>query len=445
MKNLVLLFVFLGTVSVHAQRNQALSVSEWINAGPMLGYVHMKEAHLWIQTKKTARVSLRYRTEGSNTSWSTSSTVETAWQTAYTAKFILDDVLPGQVYEYRVLINGAELVFSEPLRFKTQTDWRYRQDPPEFVILAGSCSYFNEEAADRPGTPYGGDYQIFENMANMNADLMLWLGDNVYTRPVDFGSRRGFLHRYTHDRAYPQLQKFWRTGSHLAIWDDHDYGPNDANGSYVGKEWAHEAFRLFWANPPLMKFGCEQSTASMTEFNDVHIFMLDNRSFRTEIMNNGDHQIFGKEQLDWLINNLKYSNAPFKLVCAGGQMLSDAKVFENFANYEKERAYLLQRIEEENIKGVIFLTGDRHHSEICMMKNAKGLTIYDITTSPLTSGAVTRKVEDNSYRMPGSLIQQRNFVAMKFSGKLRDRVMEVTYYDSNGQKLFSHTIKEREL
>lgn len=445
MRKIVFILLFTGVVSLHAQRGNAPAVNEWINAGPMLGYVHMKEAHLWIQTKKPARVALRYRVEGSNTAWNTTSTIETNWNTAHTAKFILDDVQPGRTYEYNVLINGAEVSFQEPLKFKTQADWRYRQDPPQFTILAGSCSYFNEEEADRPGKPYGGDYQIFENMAAIQADLMLWLGDNVYMRPVDYGSRRGFLHRYTHDRAYPQLQRFWRTGSHIAIWDDHDFGPNDANGAYVGKEWAHEAFRLFWANPPLMTFGCEPSTASMLEFNDVHIFLLDNRSFRTEIMTSGQHQLFGRAQLDWLINNLKYSNAPFKLVCAGGQMLSDAKVFENFANYEEERAYLLRRIEEENIKGVIFMTGDRHHSEICVMKNGRGNMLYDITTSPMTSGAVTKKVEDNSYRMPGSLIQQRNFIALTFTGKSRERVMNITYYDSDGKKLFSHSILQQEL
>ncbi|MFN4298784.1 MAG: alkaline phosphatase D family protein [Thermaurantimonas sp.] len=443
MKKHFILFLFVGALALNGQKSVSLAAVDWINAGPMLGYVHMKEAHLWIQTKKAAKVSLKYRVEGAP-SWSTTPSIETQWHTAFTAKFILDDVLPGRTYEYRVLINGNEVSFGEPLKFKTLTDWRFRQDPPEFTILAGSCSYFNEESADRPGKPYGGDYQIFEHMADMKADLMLWLGDNVYTRPVDYGSRRGFLHRYTSDRSYPQLQRFLRTCSHIAIWDDHDFGPNDANGSYVGKPWAHEAFRLFWANPPFVNFGCEQSTASALEFNDVHIFLLDNRSFRTEVMNNGKDQIFGREQLDWLINNLKYSDAPFKLVCAGGQILSDAKVFENFAKYEQERAYLLRRIEEENIKGVIFLTGDRHHSEICVMKNGKGNILYDITTSPLTSGAVTKKVEDNSFRLPGSLIQQRNFVALKFFGPSKNRTLEITYYDSDGQKIFSHTIKEKE-
>ncbi|RCX05422.1 alkaline phosphatase D family protein [Schleiferia thermophila] len=442
----VLLFSFLLSVSLPAQRSlKSISASEWINAGPMLGYVHMKEAHLWIQTKKPAEVAIHYRPLGSNQNWTTTEVIKTESKTANTAKFVLDEVLPGKVYEYKVFVNGSQLNFPNSLTFKTLVDWRFRQDPPEFTILAGSCSYFNEDIADRPGRPYGGDYQIFEKMADMKADVMLWLGDNVYMRPIDFGSRRGFLHRYTHDRSYPQLQRFLQTGSHIAIWDDHDFGPNDANGSYVGKVWAHEAFRLFWANPPLVQFGCENSIASAMEFNDVHIFLLDNRSFRTEIMNNGQHQIFGREQLDWLINNLKYSNAPFKLVCAGGQMVSDAKVFENFANYEEERAYLFRRIEEENIKGVIFLTGDRHHSEVCLMTNRKGNKIFDFTTSPLTSGAVTKKVEENSYRINGSLIQQRNFLALHFSGKQGERKLQAIFYSSDGDKLFEYTIHQKEL
>ena len=44
----------------------------------------------------------------------------------------------------------------------------------------GSCSYVNEPEFDRPGKPYGSNFEIFNSINNKNPDFMLWLGDNMY-------------------------------------------------------------------------------------------------------------------------------------------------------------------------------------------------------------------------------------------------------------------------
>ena len=36
------------------------------------------------------------------------------------------------------------------------------EDPPDLKIALGSCAFINEEKYDRPGDPYGGNYEIFE-------------------------------------------------------------------------------------------------------------------------------------------------------------------------------------------------------------------------------------------------------------------------------------------
>ena len=65
-------------------------------------------------------------------------------------------------------------------------------DPPAFSFVTGSCAFINEAKYDRPGKPYGGGYEIFESMAADDPDMMLWLGDNIYLREVDFQSYRDF-------------------------------------------------------------------------------------------------------------------------------------------------------------------------------------------------------------------------------------------------------------
>ena len=113
----------------------------------------------------------------------------------------------------------------------------------------GSGAYFNEARYDRSGNPYGDGYEIYSNMAKAGADFMIWLGDNIYLREPDWNSWSGIIHRYTHDRAIPELQEFLASTHHYAIWDDHDYGPNNSDRGYWNKNQTMEAFKIFWANP----------------------------------------------------------------------------------------------------------------------------------------------------------------------------------------------------
>lgn len=441
------LFISFFSLFAVAQKKSVLK-EEVLQAGPLLGYCEMKEAVIWVQTKEEADVYIEYKSMDNQQQMFRTPVQSTTRKDGFTAKLLADRVQPGIEYMYDVFVNNTKVIVPYPTKFKTQVDWRFKKDPPPFTAAFGSCSYVNEPVADRPGNPYGGDYIIFKTMAQVKPDLMLWGGDNIYLRPVDWGSRSGYMHRYTHTRSLPEIQELLAICPQLAIWDDHDFGPNDSNGSYFLKPVAHETFRLFWPNPDMVTFQGEPSICTHLEYNGIDFFTLDDRSFRTQILSDTSRrQIFGKEQLEWLINNLKFSQSPFKMVMVGGQMINDAKVAENFANYPEERQYLLNRIREENIKGVVFLTGDRHHSEISKITLENGVEIFDITSSPLTSGvgSADRINEKNTFRIPGSLMLQRNFALLQFSGPFRDRSLDISFHDSEGKKLYSFQLKESEL
>jgi alkaline phosphatase D len=230
-----------------------------------------------------------------------------------------------------------------------------------------------------------------------------------------------------------------RSTHHYAIWDDHDFGPNDANGAWIHKDWALESFKEYWMNP---SYGIPGKPGITTAFPlaDIHFYMLDNRYQRTshEIKGNTP-QILGKEQIDWLIENLKYSRAPFKMVAVGGQVLNPAKVYENHAQYAEEREYLINRIVEEQIKGVIFLTGDRHHTELRKVE-IDGVVIYDLTVSPLTSGVHEAKNESTLNLVEGTKVSEHNFGLLEFSGERLARRMKIYIFDRDGTEIWSKTL-----
>lgn len=410
-----------------------------IAAGPMLGYVDMREALVWVQTIDRAEVVLKYTDEESK-SVHYSQPVNTEYPTAFTAKLIADQVEPGRSYSYDLVVNGRELKLNG-YRFKTQELWQHRTDPPAFTLATGSCAYINEPQYDRPGKGYGGEYGIFEKIADAKPDVMLWLGDNIYLREPDWSTRTGILHRYSHARATTELQRLLSACPHYAIWDDHDYGPNDADRSFIHKELTLEAFELFWGNPSFGLPGMGGITTAF-QFNGIDFFLLDNRWFRSNYKVVGtEKELLGKQQIDWLIEALRYSRAPFKIVAVGGQFLSDLAVYENHANYAEEREYLLERLNETGTPGVIFLSGDRHHTELSMLTLENGEVVYDFTVSPLTSTAYDPKKETNTHRVEGTEVGERNFATLHFSGPQKERRLELRVFNAGGQLLWERVIQ----
>lgn len=275
---------------------------------------------------------------------------------------------------------------------------------------------------------------------------MLWLGDNTYLREADWNSRTGFINRYSHTRALPELQPLLASTHHYAIWDDHDYGPNDSDGSFWLKKTASEVFKLFWGNPNYDVTG-KGGITGVFQWGDLDFFLLDNRYHRTSNKNFTEpRQMLGKEQIDWLINALSFSQAPFKFIAIGGQVLSTGAVYENYATYPKERKYLLDKIREAKIEGVVFLNGDRHHTILSkMQENEKVYPMYDLTCSPLTSGTNSDDESYNVFGMKETLVSVHNFGMLHITGPSKDRALTIEIFDKDGQPMWTKSIKASDL
>ena len=446
MKKLIIyISLFFMVNNINAQKSL-------LQSGPMLGYSEMREVLIWVQTKQTAEVYIKYSDKQLPGKKYLTNKVKTNKQTAFTAKLLADSVEPGRIYDYELFINNTKIDFSYPLSFQTQKLWLWRGKKPEqrhdiydFSFAAGSGTYINEKKYDRPGEPYGGDYQIFDNIADDKPDFMLWLGDNVYLRESDWNTRTGIFHRYTHTRSTPEMQKLLATTHNYAILDDHDFGPNDSDRSFWNKKETMNAFELFWANPSV---GVGDIKGAITTFSwaDCEFFLLDNRYYRTpDRRKTGEHTQLGKEQLEWLKDVLTYSKASFKFVVMGGQILTTSGLFETYSNYgySKEREEIIRFIHDEEINNVVFITGDRHHSEVSVLDRTYKPKIYDITCSPLTSHSSNKhKDEVNPLRVEGSLINEKNYTEFKLTGSMDERILSVIFKNTQGKEIYKYIIKK---
>ena len=344
---------------------------------------------------------------------------------------------------------GVFLTYFFDLRFALQ-----------FSFLTGSCAYFNEPEFDRPGKPYGNDSSIFYTMGNTPAAFMLWLGDNWYTRETDFYSEWGMWYRASKDRSSPALQKFLSSMPHYAIWDDHDYGSNNADKSFGVKKTAREVFKSYWCNP---SYGLnENGIYTQVKYNDVDLFLLDDRWDRSnDAMKdsadgkpNTEKRMWGKQQMDWLENSLLRSQdenrtvkASFRIIVTGSQVLNTLSPVDCAYHYPAEYSELLSFIKDNKIEGVIFLTGDRHHSEIIKDEKSGNYTLYDITVSSLTAGISKPSGAEVNHpnRVPNTLVETNNFGKISVSGKPGERILKVEFIDKTGEKKGEWSVNQKEL
>lgn len=458
--SVLFLSLTLGSSALHAQSKvrkvpaEKVRPESLLQSGPMVGYSEMREVKLWVQTAAPATVKFVYFDKNNPAKKFSTAEMTTEKKTAFVAQPVADEVQPGIRYEYELYLNGEKVTRPYPMEFQSQALWQYRTEPPAFKIAMGSCAYISDSLYDRPGRPYGGGYEVFTAIYAQRPDAMLWLGDNIYLREPDWNTRTGIHHRYTHTRSLPELQPLLASAHHYAIWDDHDFGPNDNDRGFWNKDETLDAFKLFWANPSYGVPGTGgKGITTKFQWADVEFFLLDDRYFRSpnnrkQSLSEADRTILGKEQFEWLIDALSTSPATFKVIAIGGQVLSPAAVYENYATFPAERQRLIETITKEKIKGVLFLDGDRHHTEMTVLKRDGTYPLYDFTISPLCSGAIpadTVRKEANPLRDEQTLVGERNFAVMEVSGTRKERIMKMSVFNTAGKELWSRTLKAADL
>lgn len=416
----------------------AIAQDDLLAAGPMAGYNTATEVVVWIQTKEEAEAQLVYWPEGDTSGGGKTDIVRSKLEEALTIEFVLQQLTPDTRYHYRLWLNEKKVELPDSLFFFTRTEAPY----PTFSLATGSCAYIEDDSLqDEKGLfKFGGRYDIFDQIAAKQPDYMLWLGDNIYLRGNDWESVEGVHYRYTHSRQTPALNRFLRVGHHLAIWDDHDFGPNDSDGTWGGKDYTKAAFERFWGNPAAADSG---GTYFAYRIGDVELFMTDCRYFRSPV---GQGESFlGDKQIEWLIQSLKASDANFKLVAVGTQLFSNCNLGEGYCfGFPEEFARFMKRLEAEKIPGIVFLSGDKHYTEISRYDLPSHYPLYELTFSPLTSFPTPFRLK-NTHRVKRTSYKRRNFGMLHFEGEPTNRYMRIELYNFKGKLIWERKIWARQL
>jgi len=409
----------------------------------MHGYADFTSVLLWILTDAPGPVAIAWRAEGDERERSTTLDATAANDHVVLAR--LTGLAPGKSAAYRIVGDGDRREGT----LRAQPFWSKATDAQDIVVAIGSCFFLADASGLYGGTEYGGGYEIFDAIAAKSPDVMLWLGDNLYFQTPDFLDPSSMAARYKRQRTHSSLAKLLVATSHLAIWDDHDYGPNDADASYVMKGEALKLFQRWWANPS-QGLPDTPGIFGTARRGDVEFFLLDDRYYRSanRAPEGPDKMLYGTKQLAWLKNALIHSRAPIKIIAGGGQFWNKANRFEGWNHFATEQAGFAAWLIDQKIEGVLFLSGDRHFGELLKIDRPGAYPLYEFTSSPLASRAWANPEageQMNPDVVPGTLIGKRQFGLIRVSGPGSDRRLALESYDTEGVRLWRHEVRARDL
>lgn len=431
----------------------SLANDAFLLSAPIAGHFTHDTAHLWLQASRSGRGMIRFSPAGTDPEKSQSLPFELEARAGNSTILVLRDLKPSTRYAYRLTLDGNETVTSLAFRTAPAPD----AAPQDFRLYAGSCAY--TETRSPSGNPYGDEFHIFDTMASqMNADplphFMLWLGDNLYLRPkgrekavADFASAEAMDARYREVRSKPFLQNLFKATHHYAIWDDHDYGPNNADKTFALKNDSLRLFRQYWPNPDM---GSAELPGTWCRFShqDAEFFLLDDRFYRDheEAPPDDAKAMFGPAQIAWLKHSLKTSTASFRIIANGSQLLSKNRngVHSGWHNFKTERDDFLAWLQQAKIPGLILLSGDRHNTQVFKLAIDDAAPVFEFCTSPLTSHvSKLSKTEWANPRLVRELaVEKRNFGTLEFSGKGIRRKVTARCFDADGNLLWTQVLAQ---
>lgn len=296
------------------------------------------------------------------------------------------------------------------------------------IIAFGSC---NRQNLPQP---------MWDIIAQDQPDLWIWLGDNIYGDTNDMAVLKA---KYDLQLNHEVYKKFAAKIPVVGIWDDHDFGRNDAGKNYPFKKQSQQLALDFLQEPANSPRRKQEGIYTAYEYRlnkkKVKVILLDNRYHQDSLQKDKDQayipnqkgDILGEAQWQWLENQLRTSTADVHLIGSGIQFIPEQHPYEKWANFPAARQRLFDLLARTKAKSVVLISGDRHIGEFSKI-DITGLNypIYEITSSGLTHTSINNTSEPNQYRV-GPLVNQKHYGLFQFREQSGNLTLEM---DLKGEK-----------
>lgn len=249
---------------------------------------------------------------------------------------------------------------------------------------------------------YGQHYKIWDALAVRNPEYLLMIGDNVYADQASATLTQAtnpevLWNRYVDARLnYPVFFHQKLIPTH-AVWDDHDYGKNNSDETFPHKEASKAVFDAFFAQDlSIENWTKSYGTGGLLSLGDFNLYFLDARYHRSS-QKSGSH--LGLDQTAWFYSKLREEPNP-SLIIKGDQFFGGYHQFESFeGNHPEDFQNFVRELRSIN-SPFIFVSGDRHLSEIMQFpRSLFGKPGIEITSSPLHARTFSKTEDNNPWRV----------------------------------------------
>jgi alkaline phosphatase D len=312
-------------------------------------------------------------------------------------------------------------------------------------ILFGSCLH-----QDKP-------QPIWQAMNQEQADLFVLLGDNVYGDTEDMAELKA---KYAKQWATSGMQTMLANTPTIGIWDDHDFGENDAGAEYPQKEASRQImldyFKVPKDSPRRIRADGIYTSHILTQSNTtVQIILPDLRWNRSPLESVGKLKymlskapndlgpyipskdesttMLGETQWQWLEQQLQQP-ADVRVLATSLQFLPEFSGWESWANLPHERQRFLALLDKYKINNLVIVSGDTHWSELSQITRKNDKSLWEMTASGLTEE--WKNVSPNKHRV-GESYAKANYGVIELSGKQ----LTMSIKNVSGNTVMSHIIE----
>lgn len=261
--------------------------------------------------------------------------------------FRVDGLEAGTRYDYLVETGGTPRLRG---RFRT-----FPEGPASFRVALASCA------------TTGSDSDVFATIRRLDPLLFIHMGDFHY-EDIEDNDPAAFRRAYEEVLGSRGQGALFRNVPIAYVWDDHDYGGDDSDGTSSSRPAALRTYGQVVPHYPLSRVdGRVQTIQQAFTAGRVRFLITDVRAARSpkSVADGPDKSMLGAEQRRWLFRELEAARGRYPLVVwvnvvpwitranPGGD--------EGWEPYGYERRLIADRIEELGLtRRLVMLSGDAH-------------------------------------------------------------------------------------
>lgn len=263
-----------------------------------------------------------------------------------------------------------------------------------FTVTVGGCAGLNPTYPGPASTLASNrlsDHPVYDTLRNLAPLIHLNTGDQFY---YDLGSGLhgiaggGSLTNYR--RAWDDVHScarfahFAREIPQAYVWDDHDYGPNNSDGSLATKANAAQVYRERIPHYPLPDTG---AVYHAFQIGRVQFVLLDQRYYRDPVTDPAPRSMLGAGQLTWFENILATSTSEFLVTVFPQPIVSEGT--NSWGSYPEERSTIYQMIgDHEWTDRMWAVSGDQHQFGLDSGAHTNGFPIFTMNSIDSSTGSL---------------------------------------------------------